>query len=453
MKRVILFYPKTDHHANYKFHWIPYSILSIAAPLKELGYDVIMIDQNAHPDYKISNLDLSEVCAVGISSMIGHQISHAIEFCKKIRALSKIQQKQNNSLNMKIPIVWGGALPTLLPKLVLESGYADYIIRGPGDELFPKLIDAIVNQKKIPSEVGYNISINSKKSNKNIEINPGEITTLKNRNSLPSYPFELLNLEEYVRNDPQISSRVINYVSSIGCPFQCGFCSDVAMFKSKWQYYDANRILHDIKRIRKSILINGVKFYDSNFFANPSRAMAFAQRLIDEDIKIKWAASAHPKNILSLSDADLLILKNSGLCRILIGAESGVQSELDFIKKNIKLEEISIISKRLEKHGIIASFTFVTGYPTMPIKNIDATISFAKNLAKNSKIHEFKIHIYLPFPGTLLFDLAVHHGFNPPSDIVGWAELDYYSITTPWVPAKYSKKIREFNKQFCPYVE
>jgi len=423
---VILYHPRTGHEKNYRFFWIPYSVLSISAPLTNIGIDVRIIDGNLekHPEI----IDTGNTICVGVSSMIGYQIKDALDFCKRVREESDV------------PIVWGGMLPTMLPKITLESEYVDYIGRGAGERIFLDLVVALRDGNPPPKGVGC--------SSKEI----GEIQSVFDRESLPPYPFDLVDLKRYVRDDPHISERVINYVSSQGCPFGCGFCTDAAVYERKWSAYSASRTLSEARELAEEVSANGIKFYDSNFFASPSRAFEFAEGLLRSDRKFKWAASAHPRNLLAVSDDYLDVLKESGLERVLIGAESGVQEELNLINKNLKVEEIPYLADKLENHSITGSFTFVTGYPTMPEENIEATLSFAEELAKKTSRHEFKIHLYLPFPGTPLFNLAVKSGFVPPENLEGWSKMDYYKVETPWVSKKYQDVVRKFNEEHCPYV-
>ena len=44
-------------------------------------------------------------------------------------------------------MIWGGYFPTNHYKVVLNSGYVDFVINGPGDHAFPQLIDALENNK------------------------------------------------------------------------------------------------------------------------------------------------------------------------------------------------------------------------------------------------------------------------------------------------------------------
>ena len=97
--KIVLFHPQTDHERNYSFFWIPYSVLSIGSELEQAGFDVTIIDANANIDYEKHQLDFDNILFVGVSAMIGRQISNGIEYVNMIR------EKSN------VPILWGGLSP------------------------------------------------------------------------------------------------------------------------------------------------------------------------------------------------------------------------------------------------------------------------------------------------------------------------------------------------------
>ena len=130
MNKVLLFNPRS---ANYKPR-IPNSILSIASSIEGL-YDYVMVDGNLETDpWEIIHQYLSENTFkyVGITSMPGPQLKQAIPISKKIRVLFP-----------DITIIWGGYFPSNQPKVVLNSGYVDFIMNGPGERSFPALFDAL----------------------------------------------------------------------------------------------------------------------------------------------------------------------------------------------------------------------------------------------------------------------------------------------------------------------
>src|SRR6476620_7195771 len=134
MNKILLFNPRS---AIAK-HRIPNSILNIAASV-EGKYDWVIVDGNAEEDPWIQinkYLATGEFSYIGITVMPGPQLRQAIPVSKSVRTFYP-----------KIKIIWGGYFPTNQYKVVLESGYVDFVINGPGDHCFPKLIDALENNQ------------------------------------------------------------------------------------------------------------------------------------------------------------------------------------------------------------------------------------------------------------------------------------------------------------------
>src|SRR3954469_7564525 len=128
--KVLLFNPRS---ANYKPR-IPNSILSIAASIEGL-FEYVIVDGNLEtdPEQKILGyLSQGGFKYFGCTCMPGPQLKQAIPISKKIRHLFP-----------EVTIVWGGYFPSNQPASVLDSGYVDFIVNGPGDKTFPALISAL----------------------------------------------------------------------------------------------------------------------------------------------------------------------------------------------------------------------------------------------------------------------------------------------------------------------
>ena len=437
MKKIVLFYPKTDHEKNYLYYWIPYSLLTISSGCMNSNYDVILIDGNATPFDEYWNsitTDINSIICVGISCMTGHQIENGINFAKKIR-----------ELNRTIPIIWGGPHPTLFPEDTLRNENVDYVIQGQGELRLPLLIEHILLGKEKP----YQIEGVGEKVNGKIFLNKGHIITDKKK--FPPFPWHLLDLAKYIKSDNDINTRTLNYITGQGCPFHCGFCSEVALYGGKWTSFSVDRVMADIQYLVDTYNVNGIKFYDANLFGNKKHALNIAKQLIP--LSIQWAASGHPATLSKLTDNEWTLLRESGCKRLLIGLESGSQEVLDSIQKNFDIRKAIPLAKKLKKHCIIGSFTFIIGFPNRVDKyEVEKTLELAKSIRSISNEHECKIHFYAPYPGTPLWEDAIKQGFIAPNKLLDWASFDYYCIETPWIPKTLEEQIHLFNKENCPYV-
>lgn len=414
-ENIILFYPQIDYISNYKFFWSPLSLIAISKLVKD-DYNVIIIDGNVNRDYEsILKEHINDAICIGISAMTGgNQISDGIQFAKLVR-----------SINNKIPLVWGGPHCTALPYETIEHELVDILIRGQGEITFKEVVDALKAGASLQGILGVSYKLN----NKVLHNDPRPICDI---NNLPDMPWDLINVEDYIRDDITVNNRTINLVTSCGCPYGCKFCYEGVAYKQRWTGLSSERVLGEIDRLICRHNINGVKFYDADFFVNPSRVKEICNGIINRAYKLKWAASAHVKDIIRLKN-DMELIKKSGCTRMLIGVESGSDEMLELINKKTNVEEILEVAKLCNDYGIIASFTFIVGFPFEADKNGADTKALIEYITKEYKIHEIRVHLFAPYPGTALFPIAIEKGFNPPKGLENWADYNYYQPQTPWI--------------------
>ena len=173
MNSVILFNPRSGRSK----HRIPNSILQVGAAI-EGRYDYFFVDGNLEKDPWVvikRHLDTHQVKFFGCTVMPGPQLQQAIPYSKKIRALYP-----------DVIIIWGGYFSANQHKSVLNSGFVDFVINGPGDAAFPKLLDAIVHQHAFD----HIQNLIFKKENNIVKTSQ---EPLLDQDKLPQLPYERLN--------------------------------------------------------------------------------------------------------------------------------------------------------------------------------------------------------------------------------------------------------------------
>lgn len=430
---VILYYPAVDFKPFYPYFWAPLSILSVAAPLVAEGFKVILLDGNlgnVDSDRCTVKDNLSDCICIGISSMIG---GRQLERGLKMSSYAK-------SLNGNIPIVFGGPLGTVIPEELFKDSTIDYVVRGQGEYPFLELVKLLKSGQSVKKIAGV--------------VRRGDVEISKpviyDKEALPAYPWNLLNAEKYVRQDRLLGKRVMNFVSSQGCPHKCGYCGEVSSYGCKWKALSSDRMLREVSDLVEKYSLDGIKFYDSNFFVDKNRVIRFAQGLIDNGIDISWAASAHPRGLNRLA-TDLGLMRKSGLKRLLIGAESGSQSSLDYINKGCTTTDIMESAKLCSAYDISSTFTFIVGTPGVA-DDVNATLGMALQMKKLNQNFEISIHFYAPFPGTPLYESAIKLGYVPPSSLSGWSIYDYYAVQVPWLNKKVERKLRLFGDFYSDFL-
>src|SRR5215467_8474484 len=173
MSKVLLFNPRS---ANSKPR-IPNSILSIASSIEGL-FDYAIVDGNMEKDpaEKIFNyLAEGTFGYFGLTCMPGPQLKQAIPISKKIREAFP-----------DIKIIWGGYFPSNQPRVVLQSGFVDFIVNGPGEKCFPALLQALENGEDY-KQIGNLIYM------ENGQVVKTQKDELYNQDELPPLPYEKLN--------------------------------------------------------------------------------------------------------------------------------------------------------------------------------------------------------------------------------------------------------------------
>ncbi|MBD5549104.1 MAG: B12-binding domain-containing radical SAM protein [Lachnospiraceae bacterium] len=425
---VILVYPKIHYKDNYPFTWVPYSILSLSKAIKNEKKDVEVVnyDCNVESNEKLIKLIENEqdrIVFIGFSIMTGGgQIEEALSICANVKKINK-----------NIVLCFGGAHVNVLPEETLKNNLIDDVLQGPGQQSIPRYIDYLLEKIDAFEVPG----LYSKRNNKILRGSENILTV----NAMMGYDFEDIDLSYYIKNDETISSKVINYIGSQGCVYNCAFCYE-SSYKRKYCSICEEQVKKDISYFFKIYNINGVKFSDADFFTNIERAKKIIKFL--SLYNLKWAASAHPNDI-KRDKSILEYIASSGCTRILMGIESGNDNVLNkIVHKNVTVSEIWDIAKSIADYGILGSYTFVVGFPGETFTQQLDTFRLIEKLWTLSPRPETKVHLYLPYPGTPLYEDACNRGFCPPQKLEEWSDVSYYETLMPWVEPKILDYVKEY---------
>ena len=439
MHKILLFNPRS---ATSKYR-IPNSILNIAASV-EGQYDWVIVDGNRESDpyKKISAyLRTGEFGYIGFTVMPGPQLKQAIPYAKQIRESFP-----------GIIMIWGGYFPSNQHKVVLNSGYVDFVINGPGDHAFPELIDALA--KGLPYRHIKNL----------IYLSEGKIVkTLKEdlieQATLPALPYEKLDqmypLTKYL-GKTYLGNKTLAYHSSIGCPFTCSFCAVVPIYQARWKAKPAVQVYNDIRFIRDTWGADSIEFHDNNFFVSEKRVSEFS-KLIHDD-KMIWWGEGRIDTIDKYKDATLAEMREAGCKMIFFGAETGNDEILKKMDKGgtQSAAQIRAFAARMARFDIIPEYSFVLGMPgetpEQAMKQIDQDIEFIKEIKEINPHTEIVIYIYSPVPteGSELYNKTLSTGFRFPETLEDWISPAWESFDlrknplTPWLTPEMINKIRDF---------
>jgi len=439
MYKIIFFNPRSGKYN----HALPLSILQIAASIEGV-YEYVIVDGNLEKDpwIKIRNYILSgEYKYFASTVMPGPQLKQAITITKKIKREYP-----------KIINIWGGYFASNHHRTVIDSGYVDYIVYGPGDYAFVRLIYAIENNLEIRN-------IENLIYKNNFEIIKNKKSEIPDQNLLKPLPLEKLNdfysIEKYI-GKTFLGERTIAYHSSMGCPFTCSFCGIVPIFEAHWQAKSAENIYKDIKYLKGKYKIDAVIFFDNNFFVSEKRVREFSELMMNEGIN--WWGEGRIDTMNKFSDSTLVLLQKAGCKMIFFGAESGNDELLKNINKGGKQtgELIKKFAANMKNFNIIPEYSFILGLPAdtdeKVKQQIDYDINFIKEIKKINPDTEIIIHVFSPVPteNSSLLNQSKELGFFYPKNLEEWLEPAWEKFDThrdpltPWLTKKMIKKIHNF---------
>jgi radical SAM superfamily enzyme YgiQ (UPF0313 family) len=142
-----------------------------------------------------------------------------------------------------------------------------------------------------------------------------------------------------------------------------------------------------------------------------------------------------------LTHDELDLLEKAGTIMLQIGAESGSDRILNIIQKGITGQNTSDVNKKLAKHSnLLPYYNFMCGFPTETREDLFKSTSLAWDILKHNKMAIISpFHIYKPYPGTAMFEIAKKQGFKEPGTLEEWAKMDWTTQTAFDFPKSLSK--------------
>jgi anaerobic magnesium-protoporphyrin IX monomethyl ester cyclase len=439
-QRVLLINPTITSHRHARF---PLAILSLSAAL-EGKYMPTIIDGNVDRDFvatAVRHVSEGSVAAVGVTVMGGPQLLSAIAVSKAIR--EKLPS---------VPIVWGGAFPTVCPEAALNAPYVDYGVRGQGEDTFLELLNAL--------EAGWNESCDSipglswRLDGQVVHNKDRKFSTASLARMLPYDKLD--NPRQYLTNT-YLGSRTMGYQAALGCRFRCTFCGVATMFRGKMALPTAARLEQDLRFMKDRFGVNGIQFYDHNFFDREVDMVPLLEVLAK--LQLPWWCFARSDALVNLSEASWALVKKSRLRMAYIGAESPSDWLLHDIRKGTSRDQTLEAVEKCRSHGVIPELSFMVAPPQDPEGETEKTFDFIRLIKRMHPATEVMIYVYTPLPRRGEPNGASARITNELRDCADrpvvfprtadeWAEpqwVDYWCHQdAPWVSARLRQRIVDF---------
>lgn len=378
---------------------VPYGVLYLASALERNGDAVRIVDRNADPEGIEDIISEFEPSLVGVSVMTGPCILDALQ-------VSRLAKR----INPDIQVVWGGVHPTMFPEMCLSEPSVDLVVRKEGDYA---IVD-IVNGLSTGSDPSKIEGISYKKDDK-IYHTP-ERPLIQDLDALPYPAWHLLDISKYTHNRLD-GRKYLSMNTSRGCPYRCTFCYNKMFNKRKWRGLSAEKIIEQIHYLISEYGIGFVEFLEDNFTVNHRRLEKLCDCLIEDNLDLKWYCESR---VGSLGRKLLTKMKRAGCVGIGFGVESGSPRILEFIKKDITVEQTIQTFELCREIGICPDAYAMVGLPHETVDDFKMTMKLLDRIPYKM----CDLMVFRPYPGTELYELCLSEGlFNPPNDLESWAEI------------------------------
>jgi radical SAM superfamily enzyme YgiQ (UPF0313 family) len=207
---------------------------------------------------------------------------------------------------------------------------------------------------------------------------------------------------------------IVTLITGRGCPHHCVYCLYPQTFNGhKLRNRSIKNVVDEIEYCLENFPdLKEIMFEDDTLTVNKKRAVEFAEEILKRGLKFKWSAN-------SRADVDLetmQLLKKAGARLFCVGIESGDQSILDSMKKNLKIERIRQFFKDARLAGILIHGCFLVGNPGETKVTLNTTLDFALELNPDTA-QFFPIMVY---PGTNAYNWARENKYLTTEDFREW---------------------------------
>ena len=371
-------------------YWQPLGTLYVASELRQAGHQVIFVNGAF-----ITHEQLLKEIRTFNPQFIGIY-STTFGWNKAKKTAADLREMLND-----VFICTGGPYPIAVQEKCLEDAGTlfDAVVTGEGEFICLEIVERLATGRSLEGVAGTAFRFGER-----VVKNPPR-PLIEDLDALPFPARDLLGDAMMYIPPPATYKRkpVAVLMTSRGCNRRCIYCFQIDKNREKGiRFRSVESVLQEIEHCL-AMGYREIKFIDDTLAADYDRAMQIALEIKRRKLDFTWFASACVNQV----DKPLLqAFKDAGCWAILFGAESGVQKNLNTIRKGTTLDQIRKAVNAAKEVGIRVSTPFIFGIPGETYEEGLQTIDFALDL--NPDIANF--HAITPFPGTHLYDNLDQYG-------------------------------------------
>ncbi len=340
--------------------WVPLYFVYLAGAAREAGFEAEIYDAMT------KQVGLEEI-GKKIEESRPDYIGISVITCTCPDAIRVAELAKEIDPNIKV--IFGGIHASFMYEEIFSQSQAiDFIIRGEGEVTIKELLNALSADSDLSEIKGLVY-----RDGKNPVITPVR-GFLHNFDNLPM-AWDLLDWRDY-KYYIIPGSRLGAICTSRGCGQECTFCSQQKFWQRTWRGRSPEDIVKEMELLRREYDVDIVLLTDDYPTPDRTRWERFLDLLIERDLDMKILMETRATDIIR--DKDILEkYKRAGIIHIYVGTEATEQESLDYIKKDLSIEESKKALSLLRDTGIITETSMILGFPDETENSIARTLELA----------------------------------------------------------------------------
>src|SRR5258708_21625385 len=361
--RMLMAFIRPMAQANRYIQNVPLNYVHLAAWIREHGHHAQIFD-HVFDDTTGNNINASvdafirdhHVRLAGIGCMT----------CEFPQAGAEAKRLKREHPGIKV--VFGGAHPSGDPVECLATGGVDYVIVGEGEIALTALLDAVEKNKEPHGIPGL-------WSMRDGHVTGNGASPMPDGATLPPPAYDLLDLERYFLLDspwhfPK-SHRVVQMVTSRGCPYHCSYCHTI--HGKKYRGQPPERVLDEMEYLARQHGVREFMVVDDIFNFDLERAKVICRGIVERRLNVYLQ---FPNGVRGdRFDEELVIaMAAAGTHFMAIAIETTSDKFQNLIRKHLKVDRAMETVRWGRKQGIEVSEFFMVGFPGESLEEVRRTI-------------------------------------------------------------------------------
>ncbi len=292
-------------------------------------------------------------------------------------------------------VVVGGPQLAIYPKESLTWECFDMAVVGDGEETFLDICEHMESGSEMDKIPGTVVRVGGG----DVIINPSRPVP-KDIDKYPMPAWDLVNINSY--NCLTLLKPFATMVTTRGCPWHCGYCSQV--YSDKLRFRSPELVVEEMEHLVKQYGVKEIVMFDETFTIGKKRMRKLSEEILRRNLKVKFNIRARVDTV----DREVLeLLKRAGLRSIHMGVEAGTDRVLKIMNKQITREQTERAFRIAREVGIETRGYFMVGYYDATPQDVEEMINFSSSIGLDWASYS----VATALPATDLYRIAQERGY------------------------------------------